>query len=189
MLNGFMVGYNGSMFSESDGLVAMGGTQHQTEENGSVKETVIYRDNSEEIEVRNIIKSFPMLNIKGKWIEVTNMSKNDINVTKIDSYHGMLPKCNYMLKYYKSQWGKEFMPVDLPLDGTRILEATSGRSSNGTHPWFSVIGEDGSILTCSIAWSGNWIARFEPNSIEGYHLSGGLSNWNFLKKTGTRTNA
>lgn len=166
MLNGFIVEYNGQLFSKSG---------------CSAGNAEVYKSENGEIEVKNIIKTFPGLNIVEKWIVIRNISSKKVRITRADSVYGMLPKVSYNLKYFTSYWAGEFNPVDIKLEGTKILEATSGRSSHGTHPWFSLIGEEGSILTGAIAWSGNWIVRFEPVNGSEYMVSGGLSNWNFHK--------
>lgn len=181
MLNGFMIGYNGNLLSEQDGFKIAGADVILAAENGSTKKTTVYRSCSGDLEVRNIVVTFPNLNIIEKWVEVINISCDTLKVTRIDSYHGILPKDKYILNYFTSQWGKEFTPVGIALEGTKILEETAGRSSRNIHPWFSIVGESGFILTGSIAWSGNWITRFEPGLEGRYHLSGGLSNWSFSK--------
>ncbi|MDO8685414.1 MAG: alpha-galactosidase, partial [Clostridiales bacterium] len=174
-------GYNGVLFSEQNGFKTNGKVEVIEEKNGSIRKIAGYKSNSGDLEVRNIIVTFPELNIMEKWIEVINVSSTDIHLTRIDTYNGILQSEKYTLKYFMSSWGNEFMPVDVPLEGTKTLEVTSGRSSNGMHPWFCVTGENGSILTCSIAWSGNWIARFMPDPAGGYSISGGISDWNFSK--------
>lgn len=181
MLNGFIIEYNGGLFSEQNGFRAAGEDQILVEKNSSIRRTTVHKSSSGDMEIRNIVVTFPELYIVEKWIEAVNVSEHDAHVTRIDSYHGLLPKDKYILKYFMSEWGKEFTPADVPLEGTKTLEVTSGRSSRGMHPWFSLTAENGYILTCSIAWSGNWIARFEPGPAGGYIISGGISNWNFSK--------
>lgn len=181
MLNGFTVEYNGCLMSEQCGFKEAGEPRTQVLENGSTRNNSVFRSDSGDMDVQNIIVTYPGLGIVDKWVEIKNTSKDEIKVTRVDSMNGILPAGKYSLKYFTSDWGKEFTPVDTALEGTRVLEVTAGRSSLGMHPWFSLSEEQGSILTCSIAWSGNWIARFEPLPGGKYRVTGGLSNWNFSK--------
>lgn len=181
MLNGFIVGYKEGLLSEDNGFEIAGEDKVIRAENGSTRIITVYKSNLGDMEVRNIVAAFPQLNIIEKWIEATNTSNEDISITRLDSYHGVLPKGEYILKYFISQWGEEFTPVEIELKSAKILEETSGRSSRKMHPWFSITNGNGFILTCAIAWSGNWIARFEPGPDGCCRLSGGLNHWNFSK--------
>lgn len=181
MLNGFAVEYNGNLFFDNNGFDAISDTVIENFDNGTIRNTTVFKSEMEDMEVRNIVVTHPRLNIIEKWIEIKNVSDRSIKVTRIDSMHGLMPSDKYSLKYFTSAWGKEFEPHDVKLEGTKILEVTAGRSSNGMHPWFSLKGDSGSILSCAIAWSGNWIVRFEPMTGNRYRITGGLSNWNFFK--------
>lgn len=181
MLKGFMLEYDGFLQSETEGFVITGETQIINRGDGSTLHIDVYKNSEGSIEVRSMVVTHNGLNIIEKWIEVKNLSHKAIKLTRVDSMHEVLPAKKYNLKYFKSTHGKEFTPVETVLEGTKILETTGGRSSEGTHPWFSVEGEDGSVLVCSIAWSGNWITRFEPVLEGSYRITGGLSNWNFSK--------
>jgi alpha-galactosidase len=181
MLNGFAVEYNGELYTESTGFRVSGDAQSKLLSNGAVENATVFKSHSNDLEILNVTVTYPDLHIVEKWVKAKNISREDLTLSRIDSMNGILQKGKYNLKYYTSSWGKEFAPAEETLKGTRILEITSGRSSHGMHPWFSLKGESGSILTCSIAWSGNWIARFEPCAGGQYRISGGLSNWNFFK--------
>lgn len=180
MLNGFMIEYNGFLYSEANGfsetLIVT-----NVQDNGATEKVTTYTSCDGNVEVINHRTTYPALNIINKWVEVKNISSGDIKITRIDSVHGILPVCKRKLTYFTSAHGKEFTPEAAALVGTKILETTSGRSCRSTHPWFSLEGEDDSSLTCSVAWSGNWIMRFEPIEDDGYRISGGLNNWQFSK--------
>lgn len=182
MFNGFFVEYEGKFISESSGTIETSPVKTIILEDGSETRTSIHKSSCGGLEVKNVEQHYPDTALVNKWIEITNISKFHITITRIDSLHDILPLGSYRLKYFTSDWGKEFEPVDTTLAGTKILEVTKGRSSYGTHPWFSLTGDDGSILTASIAWSGNWIVRFEPVTPGRYRISGGLSNWSFSRK-------
>jgi Alpha-galactosidase len=181
MLEGFFVDYDEAYISDNNGLEIATSQEADKTGNGAVRQTTLYRSTACDIEIRNIITRHEGLNIVEKWIEIRNISNKSIKINRIDSIHGLLETNGYELKYFTSEWGKEFEPHDERLEGTKILESISGRSSMGVHPWFALKGATGDILVCSFAWSGNWIARFEPASNNCYRISGGLNNWCFLK--------
>jgi alpha-galactosidase len=180
-MNGFMLEYNGYLFSEIDGFLASGQICEAERPDGSIEATQIFYSIPSDIKVTNICIEYPDCLIKEKWIEIENIGQQDIVITRIDSFHEILPADKYRIKYFRSSWGKECTPADESLDGNKILQVTSGRSSHGTHPWFSVSGENGNMITCSIAWSGNWIARFEHTSESCCSITCGLNNWCFEK--------
>lgn len=187
MLDGFMIEYNGLLCSEQKGFSKSKINQTTLTDGGSTQHITEFISSDDVVGVRNIVVTYSGLNIVEKWVEVKNRSKMDITITRVDSIHGTLSAGKCFLKYFTSiNGGTEYTPADTVLEGTKILETTTGRSARGTHPWFCVEGEDGSVLVCSIAWSGNWIARFEPIQDDCYCITAGLSNWNFTKvlKTG-----
>jgi alpha-galactosidase len=114
------------------------------------------------------------------WQVVHAVSDQPVTVTRLDSYVVDVPAKDYELLWFTSQWGQEFEPVLTTLNADSILESRAGRSSNGTHPYFALFdGKDG-VLAVSVAWSGNWICRFEKMA-EGIRLSGGIHDWEFSK--------
>jgi alpha-galactosidase len=185
-MNGFMLEYDGYLFSETNGFSSSEKICEEEQSNGSIRATQIYYSKTGDIRLKNISVIYPDCLIKEKWIEVENIGQDDIVINRIDSLHGLLPEDKYRIKYFLSSWGKECTPVDEPLDSNKVLQVTGGRSSLGIHPWFSLSGESGAIITCSIAWSGNWIARFEQTSDNCCSITCGLNNWCFEKtlKTG-----
>lgn len=100
-------------------------------------------------------------------------------VTRVDSFALDIAAADYELLHFTSDWGQEFQPVRAPLAGDVTLETHYGRSSKGMHPWFALFKQD-TVLSASIAWSGNWVFRFEPTET-GYRVSGGLHDWQFSK--------
>lgn len=184
MLNGFSLEYDGKLLYDNDGFAKVSDLQTGRNDRGATVNTSIFISKTEDVEVKNIRVSHPGLSIIEKWVEVINKSDKSIKIARIDSVHAILPADGYRLKYFTSGWGKEFAPCDIRLEGTKVLEVTGGRSSWDMHPWFSLKGDSGSILTGAIAWSGNWIARFEPVPGNLYRVTAGLSNWSFHKVLG-----
>ncbi len=102
-----------------------------------------------------------------------------LSITRLDSYSLDIPQSDYELMYFNSDWGQEFEGVRAPLNSDMTLETHKGRSSKGQHPWFVLVAGNGQVLSGSVAWSGNWVCRFEPLPDGGYRLSGGLHDWEF----------
>jgi alpha-galactosidase len=104
-------------------------------------------------------------------------------VTRIDSFSINIAEAEYELLTYKSGWGSEFEPRREPLAGRGRfeLESDAGRSTRLFHPWFALQRGGEEIFSGSVAWSGNWIFRFEPLGQDGYRISGGLLDRGFEK--------
>ncbi|MCC6804282.1 MAG: alpha-galactosidase [Anaerolineae bacterium] len=116
-----------------------------------------------------------------QWQVIRATGTAPVTVTRIDSVALDIPSDGTDLLSFTSDWGQEFQPVRRPLADGVTLETRAGRSSKGQHPWFALFAGDGSVLSGSVAWSGNWIFRFEPLAAGGYRLTGGLHDWNFSK--------
>lgn len=116
-----------------------------------------------------------------QWPVIHNLGENPVQIKRIDSFVLNIPEGAEDLFYYTGNWGSEFEPHHSALTGEIILESRSGRSSKGNHPWFALTHLGGQVLSGSVAWSGNWVFRFEPLPETGYRLSGGLHDWQFSK--------
>ena len=117
------------------------------------------------------------------WQTFRVTSDSPLHVTRLDSFSLDIPAAAYDLLHFTCDWGQEFEPVRAPLSSAVILETRTGRSSKGQHPWFALFrdSEAKTVLSASIAWSGNWIFRFEPLADGVYRIGGGLHDWNFSK--------
>lgn len=116
------------------------------------------------------------------WPVVRCTGVDACHVTRIDSFSLNLSGGEYELHTFKSGWGSEFEPrrESLAGRGRFELESDAGRSTRLFHPWFA-LERDGEIFSGSVAWSGNWIFRFEPLGKNGYRVSGGLLDRGFDK--------
>lgn len=131
-------------------------------------------------EVRHHTKTYAATALTEVWQEVQNTGDKALELTRLDSYVWTLPEAAYKLLYYSSAWGREFEGLEVELTDTFTVETTSGRSSKGHMPWFAL--SDGTAtLSGALAWSGNWIFRFERLPEGGFRLSGGLHEWAFSK--------
>lgn len=132
-------------------------------------------------EVDHHFKVYADTALTESWQVVRCTGENPVTVTRVDSFALDIPAGAYALHYYTSDWGAEFTSVYTPLDSAKVVETKLGRSSKGMHPWFALTHASGAVLSGSVAWSGNWIFRFDPIHGGGYQLSGGLHDWEFAK--------
>ena len=115
------------------------------------------------------------------WLIVRNTGDHARRVTRLDSFALDIPQGMYDLLRYNSDWGREFDPVRAPLEGAMTLETRLGRSSKGQHPFFALFDATGAVLSGAVAWSGNWVFRFEPLEAGGWQISGGMHDWEFAR--------
>ncbi len=115
------------------------------------------------------------------WQVIRCTGDQPVELTRLDTVSLDLPADEYDLMYYTSDWGSEFSPVHARLIDNPVLETRLGRSSKGQHPWFALTASSGAVLSGSVAWSGNWVFRFERLESGAHRLSGGLHDWEFLK--------
>jgi len=133
-----------------------------------------------DFEVDHHLKVYLDTALMESWQVIRCAGDHTIHVTRVDSLSLDIPTADYELLYYTSDWGCEFTGVRENLASEKILETRFGRSSKGQHPWFALMHDSGAVLSASVAWSGNWVFRFEPIS-GGFRLSGGLHDWEFSK--------
>lgn len=138
-------------------------------------------DQRPDLRLSSHVRNFEGMSLAEHWVTVTNAGTGSVRIDRIDSVSFRIPKGNYALMYYQGKWGQEFETVREPLVGEKLLFNRSGRSSQGLHPWFTLFGEDGQVITLSVMWSGNWVIRLQPEEDGGVLISAGLDDWEFYK--------
>lgn len=116
---------------------------------------------NETIEVWQHRKIYEGTALSEVWQTVRNSASETLEVSRLDSFVWDIPQGDYKLLYYSGNWGSEFEGIEVALNETLVVETTTGRSSKGHHPWFA-LSSGASTLSGSLAWSGNWVFRFEP---------------------------
>ncbi|MBS3933403.1 MAG: alpha-galactosidase [Truepera sp.] len=134
-----------------------------------------------QVEVVHHLKVYADTGLIEVWQVVTNRGTERFQIDRVDSFALNVPPDAYTVLYYTSHWGSEFTGVSAALRGPLVIDSKAGRSSKGHHPWFALTSEAGAVLSASVAWSGNWVCRFEPLEAGGFALSGGLHDWSFAK--------
>lgn len=122
---------------------------------------------------------YPGTRLFETWQTIRNIGTTPTQITRLDSLALDLAPDAYETMFYTSDWGSEFEGVRMPTFDVPLLETRHGRSSKGQHPWFALFRPDGGILSASVAWSGNWVFRFEPTDAGGVSLCGGMHDWEF----------
>ena len=115
------------------------------------------------------------------WQDIRNDGAAPIRVAASNSIDLILPAGAAELFSYTGNWGSEYEPQHRQLEGAVRIESRKGRSSKGDHPWFALTAADGRVLSGAVAWSGNWVFRFEPQPDGAQRISGGLNDWEFYK--------
>lgn len=116
-----------------------------------------------------------------------NTGSAPIRVERIDSLALNIAQSDGEVFYYTGNWGSEYEPHRSKASNELVIESRSGRSSKGNHPWFALNAPGGQVLSASVAWSGNWVFRFEPLepggpiTPSGVTITGGLHDWEFFK--------
>jgi alpha-galactosidase len=167
----------------TEGLTVIGveKTDGETQASGTVTVTVKLRHEQSGLEVDSHHIVYEGTAIVEKWITVRNAGTEPITIDRLDSFHLSLPRDEWRVLTYESDWGAEFAPRDVPLRKTFIAETRQGRSSKGNHPWMALVRGGGDLLTICPMWSGNWILRCEREEDGLFSVSGGLHDWEFAK--------
>ncbi|WP_062232373.1 alpha-galactosidase [Fictibacillus sp. FJAT-27399] len=134
---------------------------------------------SQNFRVEYFKKLYTGSGVQELWNTVKNISKEILRIDRIDSINEWIPTASE-LTCFKSGWGNEYQPFKTIINEEVILENRLGRSSASVHP-FVFLNTESSVRMVTVAWSGNWVLRFQP-SMKGVHLSGGLSDWEFYKE-------
>jgi alpha-galactosidase len=150
-------------------------------EDGSRQTTIHLRHEPSRLEIAYHVIAYAGTALTERWLAVRNAGASAVRVDRLDSIALDIPADQYELISFTSAWGLEFEEVREPLGGETVLETRKGRSSHDRHPWFALVRTDGTTLSASAMWSGNWVFRFEPRAEGGYRISGGLHDWAFAK--------
>ena len=151
----------------------------QTSEPGVVTTHAHYISADAALEVVHHIAVYEGTALFETWQSVRNTGAAELTIRRLDSLALALAPDAYELVSFTGDWGREFESIVEPLEDVQLLETRRGRSSKDRHPWFALLRTDGAVLSASIAWSGNWIARFDRDTSGAVQLSAGLHDWEF----------
>ena len=182
----FILHCNGRQYLSSEKNFRFAGHTKSQPEPGVTQHKIEIRNHYLGVEVNIYIRFFEGTNVIEKWGILTNKKRKTLKIDRLDTFCLKLTSSPHQLCYFTSGWAREFNPVIQQLAGTIVLQSASGRSSSQTHPWFALENNERGVLIGSLAHSGNWIFRFEPQEDGTYLISGGINPWQFSKtlKTG-----
>ncbi len=177
----FIASCNGQLLTSSDPEfhIRHVGTTQPGE--GITRTTIITERENPKMLVETCFQLYRGTGVLEQWSTIRNTGSSALEIGRFDTFCKRIPAGKYTLHYFSSGWAREFTASIEPLQGTKILEGVRGRSSGNAHPWMMLQRDTWGTLTSSIAWSGNWIYRFEPQSDGTYLLSGGINPWLFSK--------
>lgn len=148
---------------------------------GALQERTVFVEDDFGLQVVVVRETYPDNPVIRQWLEVKNIGTEALTIDRADSLRLLAPVEGWQVFSFTGRWGGEFEPETATLGQQALVLGTqAGRSSQGRHPYASLT--DGkSRITLSVAWSGNWAIRFDPDE-EGYAISAGLSDWEFSKE-------
>jgi alpha-galactosidase len=129
-----------------------------------------------------VLRSYACAPVLEHRLVVRNEGTTAVRVEGIDTLAISL-RCaaGSSVEGFRSAWGEEFAPFCESLDGVRVVETVTGRSSHGYHPYLSIgsprDGED--RLVVAVMWSGNWIVRMLRRDPQTVEVTAGLSDREF----------
>lgn len=142
----------------------------------------VLRFNGEGWAVEQVFRCFSQSGVWELEPRLINRGLAEMRVERIDSLDVTLFAGDLIILGFSGNWGSEFEPQPFKPYQHFVLESRSGRSSKGHHPFAAMFTPDGEALSLAVAWSGNWVLRFEPLDGGGVQLSGGLHDWQFSKR-------
>jgi alpha-galactosidase len=154
-----------------------------TDHSGVAEHVVRTTSAAHDLRVDWHVATYPGTPVVEVWPVVRNQGTRPVAIERLDSFAVDLPPGPYdVLSFSAAGSCAEFAPAQHRLDGPYRLESLSGRSSHGDHPWFVLRTLDGRHVLVGVAWSGNWVVRFDPLEAGGHRISGGLHDQGFRKR-------
>jgi alpha-galactosidase len=147
--------------------------------NGMIEEIV--RCDHASLEIEWHVKRYSEPAVVETRVAVRNRGPKTITIGRLDAVALELSTADCELSSFTSSWGLEFEAVHSALTGSPRLESLAGRSSQGPHPCFALTRPDGAVLFGTVAWSGNWVFRFDEKPDGAHLLTGGLHDHGFEK--------
>lgn len=151
---GFAIEVDGKLLMQPGHFQHIGEQQAESVREGVNRTSERYRHGETGIEVTRLVEAYEGLDLTKTWLEISNTSAGNVSITRVDTANGLLPPDRYTLNYFRSNWGTEFSPTIAPLEGTKILEVTTGRSTKGLMPWFYLQGASGRAVMGAVGGRG-----------------------------------
>lgn len=113
-----------------------------------------------------------------KSIQVTNLSKEPLQIRSIASSVLNLPYGNYEWLYLKGNWAREFQIGKMELNSSEgIIESRYGASSHKHNPFTAFVNKDNEniVYTTNIIYSGNFQNKAQSNEFGMVRMISGIN--------------
>jgi alpha-galactosidase len=144
---------------------------------------ITLRDELYPLEVTACFGVRPQLDIIERWLVIENRGDQPLVLENAASTCVMLEPGLYDLLHLTGRWGDEATPLQVPLRGSAQVLESRGMRFHHALPFYMVRPsgetdeEHGATWFGTLAWSGNWVMRFEPCQTGGLQILGGISFW------------
>lgn len=134
-------------------------------------------------EVMLHFEAFEKENVFKSWVRIVNNEKSDIELEKIASSLLHFNAKQYVLTQYSGDWANEANKIDQILHfGKKVIDTKLGtRTHMFISPFFQLsLGgvateTSGSVITATLAWSGNFRFVFEVDNSGGLRVISGIN--------------
>lgn len=151
--------------------------------NGSTETVITLADPVYGDEVALHFEAFGKENVFKSWTEITNKEKAPIELEKFASSLLHFDAPQYVLTQYSGEWANEANKLEQVLHyGKKEIDTKLGARANMfVSPFFQLsLGEtatetSGTVLTGTLAWSGNFRFTFEVDNLGGLRVISGIN--------------
>lgn len=148
--------------------------------------TVRLRDKVYPISVDLRFRTFPDCDVIETWAEITNNSRNDVELRQFASAHLPIPRGDVWLSSLYGSWANEARLEEKPLShGLFEIYNTDGvRNSQSSHAevMFSLDGKpqenNGRIIGAALCYSGNYKLKVDTDESDFHHFFAGIDDDN-----------
>ncbi len=154
-----------------------------TESEGMPLLRLALKDELYPLSVTVCFRVFPQQDLIERWLVIENRGRDLLVIENAASACVMLENGRYDLVHLTGRWSDEFTPQQVPIAGSaQVLESRGLRSLHAL-PWYLVrptgetAEEQGDAWFGALAWSGNWLLRFEPTQAGELQILGGINFW------------
>ncbi len=151
--------------------------------NGSTETVITLADPVYGDEVLLHFEAFGDENVFKSWTEIVNKESKPIELEKFASSLLHFDAKQYVLTQYSGEWANEANKLDQVLHyGKKVIDTKLGARANMfVSPFFQLsLGElatetSGTVLTGTLAWSGNFQFTFEVDNLGGLRVISGMN--------------
>lgn len=151
--------------------------------NGSTETIITLADPVYGDEVLLHFEAFGDENVFKSWTEIVNKEAKSIELEKFASSLLHFDAKQYVLTQYSGEWANEANKLDQVLHyGKKVIDTKLGARANMfVSPFFQLsLGElatetSGTVLTGTLAWSGNFQFTFEVDNLGGLRVISGMN--------------